>query len=94
VAARSEARNVFGRSDTGIVVSKPSRGMNVCVYSVFVLSYVGKRPCDKADHPFKESYQLHKVQNFRIDFEREQAREPNSSRQREINLISNLISKL
>jgi hypothetical protein len=41
VAARSKAWNFFARMNTGIVGSNPARGMNVCVYSVFVLSYVG-----------------------------------------------------
>jgi hypothetical protein len=40
VAARSKAWNGFVRSNTGIVVSNPARGMDVCVYSVFVLSCV------------------------------------------------------
>jgi hypothetical protein len=37
VAARSKVWNVFARSNAGIVDSKPTRGMDVCVYSVFVL---------------------------------------------------------
>jgi hypothetical protein len=37
VAARSKARTVFARSNTGIVGSNPTRRMDVCVYSVFVL---------------------------------------------------------
>jgi hypothetical protein len=37
VAARSNAWNVFARSNTGIVGSNPTQGMDVCVYSVFVL---------------------------------------------------------
>jgi hypothetical protein len=41
VAARSKAWNVFARLNTGIVGSNPARGMDVCVYSVFVLSCVG-----------------------------------------------------
>jgi hypothetical protein len=40
VAARSKARNVFARSNTGIVASNPTRGIDICVYSVFVLSCV------------------------------------------------------
>jgi hypothetical protein len=35
------AWNVFARLNTGIVGSNPARGMDVCVYSVFVLSCVG-----------------------------------------------------
>jgi hypothetical protein len=41
VTARPNARNVFVRSDTGIVGSNPTRGMDVCVYSVTVLSCAG-----------------------------------------------------
>jgi hypothetical protein len=37
VAARSKAWTVFARSNAGIVGSNPTRGMDVCVYSVFVL---------------------------------------------------------
>jgi hypothetical protein len=44
VAARSKAWNVFVRLNTGIVGSNPARGMDVCVYSVFVLSCVGSGP--------------------------------------------------
>jgi hypothetical protein len=32
---------IFARLNTGIVGSNPARGMDVCVYSVFVLSCVG-----------------------------------------------------
>jgi formate hydrogenlyase subunit 3/multisubunit Na+/H+ antiporter MnhD subunit len=32
---------VFDRSNTGVVGSNPTRGMDVCVYSVFVLACVG-----------------------------------------------------
>jgi hypothetical protein len=37
VAARYRALTVFARSNAGIVGSNPTRGMDVCVYSVFVL---------------------------------------------------------
>jgi len=41
-AARSEARTLFCRSNTGIVGSNPIRSMDVCPrFSVFLLSYVG-----------------------------------------------------
>jgi hypothetical protein len=36
-----KAWNVFSRLNTGIVSSNPARGIDVCVYSVFVLSCVG-----------------------------------------------------
>jgi hypothetical protein len=41
VGARSKAWNVFARTKTGIVGSNPTRDMDVCVYSVFVVSCVG-----------------------------------------------------
>jgi hypothetical protein len=37
VATWCKARNIFARSNSGIVGSNPSQGMDVCVYSVFVL---------------------------------------------------------
>jgi hypothetical protein len=37
VAERSGAYNVFARLNRGIVGSNPTQGMDVCVYSVFVL---------------------------------------------------------
>jgi hypothetical protein len=41
-AERSKARNVFARSNNGIVVSNPTQSMDVCPrYSVFMLSCVG-----------------------------------------------------
>jgi hypothetical protein len=42
VAARSKAWTVFARSNTGIVGSNHTQGMDVCVcvYSVFLLSCV------------------------------------------------------
>jgi hypothetical protein len=40
VATRSKTRTVFAHSDTGIMGSNPTRGMDVCIYSVFVLSCV------------------------------------------------------
>jgi hypothetical protein len=38
VAARSKARTVFARSNTDIVSSNPTGGMDVCVRSVCVYS--------------------------------------------------------
>jgi hypothetical protein len=37
VAARSKTLTAFARSNAGIVGSNPTQGMDVCVYSVFVL---------------------------------------------------------
>jgi hypothetical protein len=41
-AARSKARTVFASSNSGMVGSNPTQGMDVCVcvYSAFVLSCV------------------------------------------------------
>jgi hypothetical protein len=41
LAARLEAWTVFVCSNTGVVGSNPTRGVDVCVYSVFVLPCVG-----------------------------------------------------
>jgi hypothetical protein len=41
MAARFKAWNAFDRSNTGIVGSNPTRDTYVCVFSVFVLSWVG-----------------------------------------------------
>jgi hypothetical protein len=37
----SKTRNIFARRNIGIVGSNPTRGMDVCVYYVFVLSCAG-----------------------------------------------------
>jgi hypothetical protein len=36
MAARCEARNVFNRSNSGVLGSNPAQGTDVCVYSVKV----------------------------------------------------------
>jgi hypothetical protein len=41
VAARSKARNVFPHSNTGIMCSNPTSGMNIWDFSVFVLFCIG-----------------------------------------------------
>jgi hypothetical protein len=41
VAEWRKTWTVFARSNTGIVRSNPTQGMDVCVYSVFVLSCAG-----------------------------------------------------
>jgi hypothetical protein len=43
VAVRSKARTVFARSNTGIVVSIPAQGIDVCVclFCVCVVLFVG-----------------------------------------------------
>jgi hypothetical protein len=61
VAAPSEAWTVLARSNTGIVGSNPTRGMDacfMCVYSVFVLFCMQVEALRRADPPSKESYLL------------------------------------
>jgi hypothetical protein len=60
VAARSKAWTVFARSNTAIVGSKSTQGMDVCVfvYSVFVLFCVYVEALRWADPPSEESYRL------------------------------------
>jgi hypothetical protein len=60
VAARSKAWYVIARSNTGIVISNPTQGMDVSVYSVFLCRW---RPCD--DAPSKESYRLSKIEKLK-----------------------------
>jgi hypothetical protein len=56
VSARSEAWTVFAPSNTGIVGSNPTPGIDVCVYSVFVLFCVKVAASQWGDLPSKESY--------------------------------------
>jgi hypothetical protein len=60
VVAQSQAWTVFARSNSGIVGSNPTQGMDicVCVYSAFVLSSVQVAALRRADHSSKESYRL------------------------------------
>jgi hypothetical protein len=54
VAARSNAWTVFARSNTGILGSNPTWGMDVCV-RLFCVQVVALR---RADPPSKGSYRL------------------------------------
>jgi hypothetical protein len=67
LAERSEARTVFGRSNTGIVGSNPTRGMDVCPrFFCVVSSCVWVETMRRADPPFKESYHLsNRFKSFR-----------------------------
>jgi hypothetical protein len=56
-AALSKAWNVFARSNTGIMGSNPTQGMDMCVYSVFVLGSI----LATGWSPSKESYRLSEV---------------------------------
>jgi hypothetical protein len=57
VTARSKARTVFARSNTGFVCSSPTTGMDVWVCSVFVLSCIS-RALRRADPLSKEYCRL------------------------------------
>jgi hypothetical protein len=73
-ATRSKAWTAFARSKSGIVDSNPSQGMDVCVcvYSLFVLSFVKVAALRRAHPPSKESYRLCKK-----DYETEEEVRPN-----------------
>jgi hypothetical protein len=61
VAARSKAWTVFASSNTGIVGSDPTQGMDVCIVylcSVFVLFCVQVAALRRADPLTKESSRL------------------------------------
>jgi hypothetical protein len=58
LAAWPKISNVFNHSTTGIMGSNPTRGMDVCVYSVFVLPCVGSG-LRRANHLSKEFYCLY-----------------------------------
>jgi hypothetical protein len=83
VAARSKAWHVFVPSNTGIVGSNPTRGMYVCVCSVFVLSYVGSgllMDWSPAQGTLQSLYEIQISQL--VNTEWAQAKEPNPSRQK------------
>jgi hypothetical protein len=60
VAAQSKSRAVLTPSNSGIVGSNPTQGMDVfvCVYAVFVLSCVQVAALRLADLSFMESHRL------------------------------------
>jgi hypothetical protein len=79
MAARSKACTVFGHSNTGILGSNPTQGMDVCPrFSVLVFSCIG-RGLALAYHPSKNSYQLSKyIHKFqKISSKLEQSKRPN-----------------
>jgi hypothetical protein len=60
MAVESKSWTVFTDSNTRVVGSNPTWGMDVCVcISVFVLFCVLVEVLQLAGHPSKESYQLH-----------------------------------
>jgi uncharacterized membrane protein YjgN (DUF898 family) len=79
VAARSKVWNVFEHSSVGIMSSNPTRGMDVSVFSIFVLSYAGTGLASVWTPVQKVQYRLYKIRNFRINSECQQARELNPS---------------
>jgi hypothetical protein len=54
-AARSKGRNVFDRSNTGIVSSNPTLGVNVFVFSVCMLSWEDRGRAMSRTPPSKEA---------------------------------------
>jgi hypothetical protein len=60
MAARSEARTVFGSSNTGIVGSNPIRAMDVCPRFSVLCCPVHVEALRRADPPSMESYELSK----------------------------------
>jgi hypothetical protein len=58
LAEQSKAWTVFARSNAGIVGLNPTLGMDVCIYSVFVLLCVQVEALRRTDPSSKESYRL------------------------------------
>jgi hypothetical protein len=86
--AGSKARNVLARLNTGMVGWNLTRGMDVCVYSVFVLSRVGSGLATGLLSVQGVLPTVCKVHNFRINSEWEHARGPNPLRYKMMMMIS------
>jgi hypothetical protein len=81
VAVRSKAADVFVRSNTGIVGSILSRGMDVCLclFCVYVV-LCRQRPCNELIPRPRSLTHCLQDSNLRIKSEWAQAREPNTSK--------------
>jgi hypothetical protein len=71
----------FFRSNIRVVGLNPTRVISVCFFPPICVVLRRQRPCDRADYPSKESYQLSVRFNFKINSEWEEARRLNPSRQ-------------
>jgi hypothetical protein len=80
VGARSEAWNIFAHKNTEIMDSNSTRGMDVCVYSVFVLSCIGIGLVTGWSPVQLVLPTLCKIHSFRIISERDHARGSNPSK--------------
>jgi hypothetical protein len=79
-AARTKSRNVFARSNTAIMGSNSTQGMNVYVYSVYALSCVGSGFAKGRSLLQGVLPTVCKIHKIRINSDRAEAREPNLSK--------------
>jgi hypothetical protein len=83
VDARSKTCNIFACSYTGIACSDPTRGMDVCIYSVFMLSCEDSCLATGWSPGQGILLTMYDIQiSELIKFEWAQAREPNPSKQK------------
>jgi hypothetical protein len=66
MAVRSKAWNIFARSNTGVVDSNPTQGMDVCLRLFCVYVVLCKvAALRRTYHPFKESYRLSMIKKLK-----------------------------